>query len=166
PIRRSLKLGALPVYLLLLESKISMAGVFPYRARRYLCPESYRACPTPAARRVASSTPRPAQQSASVPLITTAGTLRIPKLFACRATSGLCISNTVTSHEGHAIRLTSSTVSSQAAHPALKISIVRLVAIVVSFQRCTFPSVSSDARMGQAVISPCPEHASTSFASA
>src|ERR687885_2171956 len=94
--------------------------------------ESQRACPTPAARRVASSTPRPAQQSASVPLITTAGTVRIPKLFARRATSGLCISNTVTSQEGHAIRLTSVTVSSQAGHPALKISIVRLVAIVVS----------------------------------
>ena len=127
---------------------------------------SQRGCPTPAARRVASSIPRPAQHAASVPFITTAGTLRIPKLCARRATSGLCISKTVTSHEGHAIWLTSVTVSSQAGHPALKISIVRFAAIVVPFQLCTSSSVASAARMGQSVISPCPEHASMSFASA
>jgi hypothetical protein len=100
---------------------------------------SQRGCPTPAARRVASSTPCPAQQSASMPFITTAGTLRIPKLCARRATSGLCISNTVTSHEGHATRLTRVTVSSQAGHPALKISIVRFAAIVVPFRCVRFP---------------------------
>jgi hypothetical protein len=95
------------------------------------------ACPNPAARKVDTSTPRPEQQSASVPLITTAGRLRMPKLFARRATSGLCISSTVTSHEGHAACLTCAIVSSQAEQPALKISTVRLVAIIVlSFHRC------------------------------
>lgn len=89
-----------------------------------------RGWPNPAARSVASSGPRPAQQSASWPLITTAGTERTPKLLARRATSGCRMSSTVTSQEGHAICLTSVTVSSHTEHPALKISIVRLVTIV------------------------------------
>jgi hypothetical protein len=62
---------------------------------------SQRGWPNPAARSVASSGPRPVQHSASCPFITTAGTDRMPKLLARRATSGLCISSTVTSHAGH-----------------------------------------------------------------
>src|SRR5215468_5313878 len=57
----------------------------------------------------------------------------MPKLLARRATSGLCISSTVTSQDGHAACFTIVTVSSHAGQPALKISTVRLVAIVVSF---------------------------------
>ena len=83
-------------------------------------------CPTPVARSVCSSGPCPAQQLASSPLMTTAGTERILKLFARRATSGLFMSSTVTSQDGHAIRFTSAMASSHAGHPALKISIVRL----------------------------------------
>src|SRR5437667_4306962 len=87
---------------------------------------SQRACPTPAARSVPSSTPRPAQHAASVPLITTAGSVRMPKRLARRATSGLCMSSTVTSQDGQETRFTRVTVSSHAGQPALKISIVRL----------------------------------------
>lgn len=88
------------------------------------------ACPNPAARSVASSGPRPAQHSASAPSITTAGTERMPKLFARRATSGLCISRIVTSQEGHATCFTNATVSSQTTHPALKTSTTRLLSTV------------------------------------
>src|SRR5262249_18791667 len=57
----------------------------------------------------------------------------MPKLLARRATSGLSISSTVTSQDGHAACFTMVTVSSHTDHPALKISSVCLVAIVVSF---------------------------------
>src|SRR5262249_10323419 len=85
------------------------------------------ACPNPAARSVASSGPRPAQQSANVPSISTAGTERIPRLLARRATSGSRMSRIGTSHEGQATRLIISTVSVHTEHPALKISICRLL---------------------------------------
>src|SRR5439155_17207793 len=89
------------------------------------------ACPRPAARSVLTSGPRPWQQSASLPLITTAGTDRMPRLLARLATFGSFMSSTVTSHDGHAVLLTRAIVSSQVAQPALKISTLRLVAIVI-----------------------------------
>jgi len=63
--------------------------------------------PTPAARNPASSVPRPAQQSANLPLTTTAGTERMPSVRARSATALSHISSTLTSHEGQAMRLTS-----------------------------------------------------------
>src|SRR5260370_30302136 len=86
--------------------------------------------PKPAARRVASSGPRSAQQPASFPSMTTAGTLRTPRCFARSATSRCFISSTAISHEGHAILFTSLIVSSQQPHPALKISTFLLLFIV------------------------------------
>ena len=59
--------------------------------------------------------------------MTTAGTERMPRLLARLATAESRISMTVTSQDGQATRLTSSTVSSHAGHPALKISILRVV---------------------------------------
>jgi len=47
--------------------------------------------PSPAALKVASSGPRPEQQFASLPSMTTAGADRIPRLLALSATSGLSI---------------------------------------------------------------------------
>src|SRR5437870_7069029 len=94
----------------------------------------HKGTPKPAARSVASSGPRPAQHPASLPSITTAGTLRTPRLFARSAISRCFISSTEMSHEGHAILLTSLIVSSQHPHPALKISTFLLLFIVhVSF---------------------------------
>jgi len=84
-------------------------------------------CPNPAARSVASSGPRPAQQAANVSSITTAGTERIPRLLARRAMSGSRMSRIVTSQEGQARRLIISTASVHMEHPALKISICRLL---------------------------------------
>src|SRR5437868_2357175 len=90
----------------------------------------HKGTPKPAARSVASSGPRPAQQPASLPSITTAGTLRTPRLFARSAISRCFISSTVMSHEGHAILLTSLIVSSQQPQPALKISTFLLLFII------------------------------------
>jgi hypothetical protein len=86
--------------------------------------------PSPAALKVASSGPRPEQQFASFPSMTTAGTDRIPRLLARSDTSGLFISSILTSQDGQAIRLIISTVSLHAGHPALKTSILRFVFIV------------------------------------
>lgn len=81
-------------------------------------------CPNPEARSVVSSGPRPAQQSAGLSFIITAGTERIPRLLARLATLGSFISRTMTSQDGQATRLASLTVSSRAGQPALKISIL------------------------------------------
>src|SRR5437667_8367713 len=89
----------------------------------------HKGTPKPAARSVASSGPRPAQHPASLPSITTAGTLRTPRLFARSATCRSFISSTVMSHEGHAILFTSLIVSSQQPQPALKISTLLLLFI-------------------------------------
>src|SRR5262249_218261 len=72
---------------------------------------------------------RPAQQLASLPLITTAGTERIPSVLARFATSMLFMSCTITSQDGHAARLINSVVSVHVAHPALNTSIFRLSAM-------------------------------------
>src|SRR5262249_20936806 len=93
-------------------------------------------CPNPAARSVASSGPRPAQQSANVPSITTAGTERIPRLVARRATSGSRMSRIVTSQEGQATRLIVSMASVHTEHAALKISICRLLFMREPLDRC------------------------------
>src|SRR6516162_11942790 len=73
--------------------------------------------------------PRPAQHSASLPSITTAGTERMPSSLARFATSTSRMSWTITSHEGQAARLMTSMASWQAAHPALNTSIFRVAAI-------------------------------------
>lgn len=93
--------------------------------------------PRPANRKANSCTPRPAQQSASFPSITTAGTLRIPYCRAFVATSSRRMSRTSTSHEGHATWLMNAIVSSQAGHPALKTSILRFAFTVVLLYVCT-----------------------------
>jgi hypothetical protein len=76
----------------------------------------------PADFKEASSGPRPEQQSASLPSMTTAGTELMPSFLAFAATSASFMSNTLTLQDGQAMLLTSSMVSSQAGHPALKIS--------------------------------------------
>src|SRR5437870_4299436 len=76
-----------------------------------------------------SSGARPAQQPASLPSITTAGTLRTPYCFALDATSDLCMSWTTTSWEEPASLLTTSTVSLHVEQPALNTSIFFFVAI-------------------------------------
>jgi ankyrin repeat protein len=63
----------------------------------------YTGCPSPAARSVASSGPLPAQQSASLPSMTTAGTRWMPRLFARLATLASCMSSTSTSQDGQAM---------------------------------------------------------------
>ena len=93
---------------------------------------AYKGCPKPAARSVDSSGPRPVQQSASLPSITTAGIERMPRFFARLATVGFFMSRTVTSHDGQATRLMSRMVSSHAGQPALKTSIFRFAAIISS----------------------------------
>src|SRR5262249_29249799 len=90
----------------------------------------YQAIPSPAARSTASSGPRPVQQSANLPSITTAGTDLIPSVFARLATFGSFMSSTLTSQEGQAMLLTRATVSWQAGH--LKTSTFRLLAILQS----------------------------------
>src|SRR5579885_1698854 len=87
------------------------------------------AVPIRAALRTASSGPAPVQHAASLPSIATAGTVRMPRLFARAATDASRISSTSTSHELHAMRLTIAIVSSQRAHPALNTSTRRLPAI-------------------------------------
>ncbi len=105
-------------------------------ARRYVlliaaCRHNYyNGTPTPADLSEASSTLRPAQQSANFPSITIAGTLRTPYCFAFVAMSSLCMSRTSTSHDGQAMLRTSLIASSQAGQPALKISILRLIVMV------------------------------------
>lgn len=58
--------------------------------------------PNPADFRVASSGPRPAQQFASLPSITTAGTERTPRFLARLATSASFMSSTDALHYGQA----------------------------------------------------------------
>src|SRR5260370_19435651 len=91
------------------------------------------ATPKPAARSVSISGPREEQQSISLPSITTAGTLRIPKCRARSATSGFRVSRTVTSQDGQADFLTSSIVSKQQGQPALKTSIFLFIGISISY---------------------------------
>src|SRR6266852_4464206 len=86
--------------------------------------------PTFAALKEASSGPDPAQHAANRPSTATAGTVRTPYFLALATTAGSCISKTSISHDEQAIRRTMATVSSHAAHPALKISIFRLALIV------------------------------------
>src|SRR5215467_5668778 len=93
-------------------------------------------CPNPAARSVASSGPRPAQQSANIPSITTAGTERIPRLVARRATSGSRMSRIVTSREGQATRVVISMASVHIEHPALKLSICHVLCMGEPLDRC------------------------------
>jgi hypothetical protein len=95
-----------------------------------------------AERRTCSSGPRPAQHPASLPSITTAGTLRTPKCFALEATSDWCMSWITTSCEEPAIHLASSIVSLHVEQPAVKISIFFLVAIF--FSKRSFKSSSLD----------------------
>src|SRR5258708_28756003 len=85
-----------------------------------------------AERRTCSSGPRPAQHPASLPSMTTAGTLRTPCCFALEATSDFCMSWMTTSCEEPAIFFTSSMVSLHVEQPALKTSIFFLVFIVFS----------------------------------
>jgi hypothetical protein len=58
-----------------------------YTALRQAVSESQMGCPNPAARRVASSGPRPTQQLASLPSIITAGMERTSRRLARLATS-------------------------------------------------------------------------------
>jgi hypothetical protein len=67
--------------------------------------------PIPSALRAASLMPGPVQQSATFPSITTAGTLRTPRVLALSAITVSLMSSTVTSQEGQAILLTRSIVS-------------------------------------------------------
>jgi hypothetical protein len=83
-------------------------------------------CPIPAARKAASSGPRPAQQLARLPSTTMAGTERMPNELARVATVGSFMSSTAISHDEHESRFTSSTVSLHTGHPALNISIFLL----------------------------------------
>ena len=85
--------------------------------------------PSPAAFNTSMFGPRPAQQSASRPSITTAGTDWIPRLFARADTAGSFISRTDTSQDVHAFCLIISMVSRHTGQPALKISILRTVFI-------------------------------------
>src|SRR5258707_747898 len=85
-----------------------------------------------AASNTCSSGPRPAQHEASLPSITTAGTLRTPEVLALVAASDFCMSWTTSSCDEPASRLTSSMVSLQVEQPALKISIFLFVFIVFS----------------------------------
>src|SRR5713226_1554040 len=62
--------------------------------------------------------------------MTTAGTLRTPRLFARSAMSRCFMSSTVISHDGQAMLLTSLIVSSQQPQPALNISTFLLLPIV------------------------------------
>lgn len=87
--------------------------------------------PSPAAFNTSILGCRPAQQSASFPSITTAGTDLMPRLFARIDTAGSFISRTDTSHDLHAFCLMISIVSWQTGQPALKISILRSVFIPV-----------------------------------
>lgn len=80
---------------------------------------------------VCSSGPRPAQHEASLPSITTAGTLRTPYSLAFFATSLFCISCTATSCDEPASRFTISIVSLHVPQPALKTSIFLLPAITI-----------------------------------
>jgi len=61
--------------------------------------------PIPSALRAASLMPGPAQQSATFPSMTTAGTLRTARVLALSATALSVMSSTVTSQEGQAILL-------------------------------------------------------------
>ena len=88
-------------------------------------------CPNPAARSVDSSGPRPAQQPASVPSMTTAGTDRIPSCLARAITPASFMSSTLTSHDGQAMARTRLMVSSHAGQPALNTSIRRVLLISI-----------------------------------
>src|SRR5262245_53871753 len=87
-------------------------------------------CPRPAVRKVSSFGAPAAQQSASLPSITTAGTRATPYLLALAAPPASFMETISTSHEEQAIRLTMATVSSHSGHPAVKTSIFLLAAIV------------------------------------
>jgi hypothetical protein len=91
----------------------------------------YRRTPRPSARKICSCGPAVAQHSASLPLMTTAGTRRMPKSLARAATSFCLMSSTVTSQDSHASRFTSAIVSSQATHRALNTSIFRFSSVMV-----------------------------------
>src|SRR5579863_5031286 len=106
-------------------------GKSPHNARCHfveidlvVCGHQVNGTPKPAARSVAISGPREEQQSAGLPSITTAGTLRMPKCRARSATAGFLISRTVTSQDGQAAFFTSSMVSAQHEQRALKTSIL------------------------------------------
>lgn len=86
------------------------------------------------ARSAVSSGPRSAQQPATWPLIATAGTERMPSCFARSATSFFFMSNTVTSQEVQARRVTRSMVSWHIGQPALKTSTLRFAFIKISLQ--------------------------------
>ncbi len=145
--------------------------------------------PIPADCSTAASGPRPEQQSANFPSITTEGTDRTPRLFARLATFGSFMSSTVTSHDGQAMLWTSLTASLHAGHPALKTSTCRLsvilktscrrVASVIDLlPRHTVGEIAFDhrhhvssspsraSRIGQSFVLPRPLHALVSFRSA
>ena len=63
---------------------------------------------------------RPAQQSAMIPSMATAGTELIPSFFAYSATVSSFISRTITSHESHAHSLILAIALSQMEQPALE----------------------------------------------
>src|SRR5262249_50723189 len=98
----------------------------------------------PAVWRTFLSTPLPAQQPASFPLIATAGTLRTPKRLALAAPLFLCISRTVTSQDSQASFFTSSIVCLHAEHPALNISILRFFIFIFILES---PFQSQDLRV-------------------
>jgi hypothetical protein len=88
--------------------------------------------PSPADLRTSTSGPRPSQQSASLPSITTAGTDLMPRPLARLDTVGSFISRMVTSQDAHALSLTIVIASWQTGHPALKISILRVLFMLKS----------------------------------
>ena len=95
----------------------------------------YRAAPSPAARNACSCEPAPEQQSASLPSITTAGTVCTPYCLAFDAMVASCISWTLTSHDPQASRWTRAIVSSHRPQPAVKTSTF-LLGVVISLSPC------------------------------
>lgn len=128
--------------------------------------------PNPPARSLASSGPIPAQHSASCPSIATEGTVRIPRSSARVATCWSFMSSTVTSQDGQARRWTSSTVFSQAGHPAVNTSTLRLPfvsktsSLIIPYprkRRWSLSGFSRASRIGQAVVGPRPSQASVNL---
>jgi hypothetical protein len=78
--------------------------------------------PIPACFSTAISGPRPAQQPANSPSMTTAGTDLIPSAFARSATDGSFMSRTNTLQDGHAADWISRTASRHIGQPALNTS--------------------------------------------
>lgn len=93
----------------------------------------------PAVRKV-SSLISPMQQSAIAPSMTTVGTRLTPKSAALLAVASCFMSSIEISQELQAIRLTSSTASSQQVQPAVNTSTFLFSAINSPLTRCTAPN--------------------------